>query len=52
MYGFATGSYFQPYATTVGLYNDSNQLIGVGKLGQPIPKSRFTDMTFVVKFDI
>jgi len=52
MYGFATGSYFQPYATTVGLYNDSNQLIGVGKLGQPIPKSKFTDMTFVVKFDI
>lgn len=52
MYGFATGSYFQPYTTAVGLYNDSNELIGVGKLGQPIPKSRFTDMTFVVKFDI
>lgn len=52
MSDFATGSYFQPYTTTVGLYNDSHELIGVGKLGQPIPKSRFTDMTFVVKFDI
>ena len=52
MYGFATGSYFQPYTTAVGLYNDSNELVGVGKLGQPIPKSKFTDMTFVVKFDI
>lgn len=52
MYGFATGSYFQPYTTAVGLYNDSNELVGVGKLGQPIPKSRFTDMTFVIKFDV
>lgn len=52
MYDFATGSYFQPYVTTVGLYNDSNELIGVGKLGQPVPKSKYTDMTFVVKFDI
>jgi hypothetical protein len=51
-YDFTTGSYFQPYVTTVGLYNDSNELIGVGKLGQPVPKSKYTDMTFVVKFDI
>ena len=46
-----TGSYFQPYVTTVGLYNDANELIAVGKLGQPIPKSQHVDMTFVVKFD-
>lgn len=46
-----TGSYFQPYVTTVGLYNDANELIAVGKLGQPIPKSQHSDMTFVVKFD-
>jgi len=47
-----TGSYFQPYITTVGLYNDANELIAVGKLGQPIPKSANTDMTFIVKIDI
>lgn len=52
VYDFATGSYFQPYVTTVGLYNDSNELVGIGKLGQPVPKSKYTDMTFVVKFDI
>ena len=49
---FATGSYFRPYVTTVGLYNDSDELIAIGKMGQPIPKSKYMDMTFVVKFDI
>ena len=52
VYDFVTGSYFQPYITTVGLYNDSNELIAVGKLAQPVPKSRYSDMTFVVKFDV
>ena len=52
VYDYATGSYFQPYITTVGLYNDANELVAVGKLAQPIPKSRYTDMTFVVNFDI
>lgn len=51
-YDFTTGSYFQPYVTTIGLYNDSNELVAVGKLAQPVPKSRYTDMTFVVDFDI
>tara|TARA_R110000868_G_scaffold6288_1_gene35836 strand:- start:11709 stop:12584 length:876 start_codon:yes stop_codon:yes gene_type:complete len=52
VYDFATGSYFQPYVATVGLYNDANELIAVGKLAQPIPKSRYTDTTFVINFDI
>lgn len=52
VYDFATGSYFQPYVTTVGLYNDSNELVAIGKLGQPVPKSRYVDMTFVINFDI
>ncbi len=47
-----TGSSFQPYITTVGLYNDAHELIAVGKMGQPVPKSANTDMTFVVKIDI
>ena len=47
-----TGSEFQPYITTVGLYNNANQLIAVGKLSQPVPKSANTDMTFIVKIDI
>jgi hypothetical protein len=47
-----TGSEFQPYITTVGLYNDANQLIAVGKMSQPVPKSANTDMTIIVKIDI
>ena len=47
-----TGSAFQPYITTVGLYNDANELIAVGKMGQPVPKSANTEMTFIIKIDI
>lgn len=47
-----TGSAFQPYITTIGLYNDSNDLIAVGKLGRPTPKSQNTDMAFVIRLDM
>lgn len=47
-----SGNDFKPYVTTIGLYNDDQELIAVAKLGQPIPKSKDTDMTFVVKLDI
>ena len=50
-YDFATGSYFSPYVTTIGLYNESYQLVAVGKLAQPIPISLYTDTTFVVNYD-
>lgn len=50
--GFATASYFSPYVTTIGLYNDSNELIAVGKLSKPVPLSQTSDTNFVVKFDI
>lgn len=43
---------FQPYFTTIGLYNDSNELIAVAKTGQPIPKSADTDMVVQVKLDM
>lgn len=46
-----TGSDFQPYATSIGLYNDANELIAVGKFGQPIPIPKNTDITFVVRWD-
>ena len=47
-----TGSSFQPYITTVGLYNDANELIAVAKMGQPVPKPANTEMTIIVKIDI
>jgi hypothetical protein len=48
---FATGSFFQPYVTTIGLYNDDNELLMVAKLGKPIALSSDTDMTFIIKYD-
>ena len=50
-YDFATGSYFSPYVTTIGLYNEAYQLVAVGKLSQALPISLNTDTTFVVNFD-
>jgi DNA/RNA endonuclease YhcR with UshA esterase domain len=49
---FATSSTFYPYATTIGLYNDDNELLAVAKFGKPLMISPDTDMTFVVKYDI
>lgn len=48
---FATGSSFTPYITTVGLYNDQNELLAIGKMAQPVPMSKTTDMTFIIKYD-
>jgi hypothetical protein len=48
---FATSSDFTPYVSTIGLYNDSNQLVAVAKLAQPLPLSTKTDTTFIIKFD-
>jgi len=48
---FATSSLFKPYVTTVGLYNENNELLVVGKLGQPVRTSDETDTTFVLRWD-
>ncbi len=47
-----SGSSFQPYITSVGLYNDGNELIAVGKLSQPLTKPADTELTIQVKLDI
>jgi hypothetical protein len=49
--GFATGSIWAPYVTTIGLYDDNHELLVVGKLGQPIKMSGETDTTLVIKWD-
>ena len=48
---FATGSLFKPYVTTIGLYNEENELLVVGKLGQPVRCSDETDTTFILRWD-
>ena len=51
MQSFATESYFDPYVTTVGLYNNNQELLAVGKLAQPLPTSKTTDTTILVNID-
>ena len=48
---FATGSIFKPYITTIGLYDEDQNLLVVGKLGQPMRMSDETDTTFVLRWD-
>lgn len=50
--GFVTHSEFEPYLTTVGLYNDSNELLVVGKLAKPVKLSKETQTSIVVRFDV
>ncbi len=49
---FATGSSFEPYITTIGLYNDDYQLVAIGKLAKPLPNNKDIAYTFSVRFDV
>jgi len=49
--GFVSSSAFNPYVTTVGLYDDNSNLLAIGKLGQAIKKSEKFDTSYVVRFD-
>tara|TARA_Y100000385_G_scaffold216728_1_gene225720 strand:+ start:25313 stop:26233 length:921 start_codon:yes stop_codon:yes gene_type:complete len=51
LYDYATSSFFEPYITTVGMYNEQYELLAVGKLAQPLPSSRTTDTTILVNID-
>lgn len=48
---FITGSDFSPYITTVGLYNDNQELLAVAKLAQPLPTSQTTDTIILINLD-
>lgn len=51
VYDFVTGSYFNPYVTTVGLYNENQDLIAVAKLAKPLPSNNVTDTTILINID-
>ena len=51
VYNYVTSSFFSPYVTTVGLYNNNFELVAVGKLAQPLPTSQTTDTTILVNID-
>ena len=49
--GEATHSDFATYVTAVGLYNDNNELMAIGKTAKPIKNDKEMALTFVVRFD-
>tara|TARA_Y100000361_G_C11138388_1_gene333510 strand:+ start:462 stop:1550 length:1089 start_codon:yes stop_codon:yes gene_type:complete len=49
--GEATHSEFATYVTTIGLYNNSNELVAIGKTAKPIKNDKEMALTFVVRFD-
>lgn len=51
VYDYATSSNFSPYVTTIGLYDENQYLLAVGKLSQPYALSATTDMSFIVNID-
>lgn len=46
-----TGSYLTPYITTIGLYDDDNNLLVVAKLPKPIKNLPDYNVNFLVRFD-
>ena len=50
-YAFVNESYFSPYVTTVGLYDEAQNLLAIGKLAQPLPSSPTTDTTILINLD-
>ena len=51
VYNFVTGSNFNPYVTTLGLYNDNNELLAVAKLNKPLKKDFTKELLLRIKLD-
>ena len=47
----STGSFLAPFITTIGLYDDSCELVAVAKLPQPIKSEPDIPVNFIVRFD-
>ena len=46
-----TGSFLTPFITTIGLYDDNNDLVVVAKLPRPIKCELDIPLNFIVRFD-
>ena len=49
---FTTHSFFAPYVTTIGLYNDHGDLLAVAKTSRPVRNDPEIALSFIVRFDI
>lgn len=50
-YDYVNQNYFSPYITTIGLYDEQQNLLAIGKLSQPLPSSPTTDTTILINID-
>lgn len=48
---FVSSSFFKPFVTTVGLYDDRGNLVVIGKLNMPIQLPNNMDTTIIVRYD-
>ena len=46
-----TGSYLTPYITTIGFYDDNDNMLAVAKLPRPIKNLPDYNINFIVRFD-
>jgi hypothetical protein len=51
LYREMTSGSLTPYVTSIGLYNEQNELMATAKLSRAMPRSKLSTQTFVVKFD-
>jgi len=49
---YTTSSFFNPYITTVGLYNEDRDLVAVAKLSSPLEKRDDVDLNIIIRFDV
>jgi hypothetical protein len=52
VYSYTTSSQWSPYVTMVGLYDEAQNLLAIGKLSQPLPTSATTDTTILINLDM
>jgi len=52
IYDYTTGSFFSPYITSIGLYNENQELLAVAKLSQPLSTSTLNDMHVIINLDM
>lgn len=49
---FVTSSSWNPYITTIGLYNNKYELLAIAKTAKPIPKRTDVPINIIVRMDI
>ncbi len=49
---FALDPNFTPYATSLALYNDSNDLLAIVKFSEPLPISSNSDTFITIRIDV